>query len=613
MSLSTEEMNSYFEELKADAMMEQGTYSSAHLAFESVVLKQISDLIDIEEPVIADCVLTSKDNRILGQIHGYALSANKEVLHLFYALYDSTTEIQTKNNSDCQTAISRVQGFCQKAMQNVHGDFDPESNEYAALKHIYDNRSNFKTVNIVLLTNSLTKDISVKKYRISEKVVLLDVWDLKRIYDNTHSLGDHMVIDVDFESEAFNNYRIPFIQMESTQYGYKCIQALLPARLLYQLYEHYNTNLLYSNVRFFLGLKKKGPNQNMLNTLRKKNEMFLAYNNGITALAKGVETVCIGDKKNITETDNNSSSQYITMGFLKKILDFRIVNGGQTTATIFTAKKIRKTEDKVNLMGVFIQAKIIICDNIDDLAADITKSTNFQNQVKAGEFTVSNKFNMEMENLSRRMFIPTKPTEHSFWYYERLKGQYDEERKKCKTKLEITIFEKSKPKKCKFSKEEIAKIWLSWEQRPYEAVKGATTAYTTYMNENSNRIPDEKYYRETIALLIIYRYLLNREGAREYRNGKATVVAYTIAMLKRQSFSNFNLDKMWKDQDLSSELKSKLNELSDQIFNILNNGASALDTTVLSYGKTKAAFENVERQINFTVNELPGEYMIKSI
>lgn len=613
MSTFNDQLTDFSKELLSEAMFQQGLYRQPFLAFEAAILDKISDLLDIEEPIIADCIISSQDNKILGEIHGYAMSTNSEVLHLFYSIYDSASEISTKNNSDCQAAINRAQGFYRKAIQNTHDEYPRASMNYNALKYIYDNSKTFKTVNIVLLTNGLARDISIKTIRINDKNVLLDVWDLKRIYDNTHSLSDHLVIDVDFESDLYKSYKIPFIQMESNQYGYKCIQALLPARLLYQLYERYNTNLLYNNVRYFLGLKKKGPNQSMLMTLRNNNEMFLAYNNGITALARDIDAIPLGEKKEITETGNTSSSQYITMGFLKKLYDFRIVNGGQTTATIFSAKQMgmssKKSEDKVNLMGVFVQAKIIISDKIEELSSGITKSTNFQNQVKAGEFSASNSFNRKMEQLSRTLYIPTKPTEHTFWYYERLKGQYDEERKRITTRVDQSVFEKTNPKKWKFSKEEMAKVWMSWKHRPHDAVKGATTTYMSYMKDimDSQYIPDEKYFHATVSLLMIYRYLLNREGAKSYGNGKATTVAYTMAMLNYLTFERFNLEKIWERQEITLNTKTFLNELSDSIFHLLGQGASALNSTILSYGKNKTAYENVKRNIEMSISGIQSD------
>lgn len=216
--------------------------------------------------------------------------------------------------------INRPQGFYDQAVRCAYSDVDSSSSEYRALRFIYDNVHKFNSVNIVVLSNYIINNLTVKKVRIV-KPLFHDTWDLKKLYANTHSMSDHMAIDIDFSSDEYKRYKIPFIQMESSQYGYKCIQAMIPAKLLCQLYERYNTNLLYNNVRYFLGLKgtkEKKPNVAMLDTLRKKNEMFLAYNNGITALAKGIDSFNDTERTDITDLESSSYSQYISMGILKK-------------------------------------------------------------------------------------------------------------------------------------------------------------------------------------------------------------------------------------------------------------------------------------------------------
>jgi hypothetical protein len=68
--------------------------------------------------------------------------------------------------------------------------------------------------------------------------------------------------------------------------------------------------------------------------------MFLPYNNGITATAENVETMII---------DNQL--------YLTKLLDFQIVNGGQTTASLFHTQKKFKDAD---LSNVFVQMKLTV-------------------------------------------------------------------------------------------------------------------------------------------------------------------------------------------------------------------------------------------------------------
>lgn len=602
-----EDLNSYALTLIEDSQMVMDEFQTPEMAFTASTLDKIEDLLDCNEIVKEHCRLTKTNGNVIGEIHAYAMSTNGEVLYLFFTYYNPSRDVKTKSNSDCQMAFNRAQGFYNAAIRGVYKDLDSNSPEYRAAKFIYgDKGQNIQSVNIVVLSNYIINNPYIKKIKIASKPVFIDVWDLRKIYSNTHSMSDHIAIDIDFESEEYSRYKIPFIQMESSEhYEYKCILAMFPAKLIYQLYERYNTNLLYSNVRYFLGLKgtkEKKPNVAMLETLRKENEMFLAYNNGITALAHGISSETIGDKTDITDPDSKSNSQYITMGILKKISDFRIINGGQTTAVIFNAKNISKNttdpEKKVNLLGVYVQVKLIISENIEKISGKITRTSNFQNNIKVSDFSVSNPFNTTLEKLSRNIIAPNKNNEPTYWFFERLRGQYDEIKKKINTKADKEYFEFQFPKKRKFTKEEVAKVWTNWDLRPFDSVKGASTTYTFFMNDINKRgfVPDEVYYQKTVALLIIYKFLMSRPENKSYTNGKATVVAYAMALLSKLTSQTFDLLKTWQNQGLSDNTKIFLNKLCDIVYQKLSLGAQALNTSILSYGKTKAAFENISQQ-----------------
>lgn len=595
-----EEMSGFVATLVEDSQLLMDEYSTPVMAFTASILEKIEDLFDCKEITKEHCVLTKSNGNITGEIHAYAESTNGEVLYLFYADYNPSHEIKTKSNTECQTALSRLQGFYNASIRCAYDSLDTLSHEYTASKFIYDNVHNYQSVNLVILSNYIINNLALRRQTIASKPVYTDVWDLKKLYGNMHSLSDHISIDIDFESEEYSRYKIPFIQMESTQYKYKCIQAMFPAKLLYQLYEKHNTNLLYNNVRYFLGLKgqkTKQPNVAMLDTLRKENEMFLAYNNGITALAKGIESELVGDKKDVTDPESKTSTQYITMGMLKKILDFRIINGGQTTAVIYNAKNLgRATNDadkKVNLIGVFVQVKLIISDDIEKISGNITLSSNFQNKVKYSDFSVSNEFNTKMEELSRNIIIPNKNNEPLYWFYERLRGQYDEMKKRLHIKADKDYFDYRFPKNRKFTKEDVAKVWSCWNQYPFDAVKGASTTYGTFMKSIVERgyVPDENYYKQTIALLIIYKFLMSRPENKGYANGKATVVAYALSMLAYVSSSRFNLIKVWETQDISDGTKIFLNTICNKIYQTLDDQSRRISSSILSYGKSKAAYE----------------------
>lgn len=610
---------SFVTSLLEDTQFKMDEYQTPEMAFTAVALEKIVELLDCTDPIIEHCILTKTNGDVTGEIHAYAESMNGEVLYLFYTDYNPIPEVRTKSNTQCQSLINRPQGFYNQAVRFAHNDVDSSSPEYRALRFIYDNVQKFNTVNIVILSNYIINNLTAKKITVV-KPLFTDTWDLKKLYANTHSMSDHLAIDIDFESDDYKRYKIPFIQMESSQYGYKCIQAMFPAKLLYQLYERYNTNLLYNNVRYFLGLKgtrDKKPNVAMLDTLRKENEMFLAYNNGITALAKGIESFDDTERTDVTDPDSTSSTQYISMGLLKKIVDFRIINGGQTTAVIFNAKNLSNnttdTSKKVSLLGVYVQLKMIVSDNIERISGNIALSSNFQNKVQYSDFTVSNEFNTKFEQLSRNILIPNANNEPTHWFFERLKGQYDEEFKKRRTKQDKEYFEFCFPKKKKFTKEDVARVWSNWNQMPFDTVKGATTMYVAFMKSIVERgfIPDEDYYKKTIALLIIYRYLLSRPDNRNYANGKASVIAYAMAIMSSQTFGRFDFNKVWKNQEISDNTKIYLDSLCNKIYALFQDKVSSIGTTLLSYGKTKPAYDFIISQPLEVDHNLLNEDLLK--
>lgn len=325
----------------------------------------------------------------------------------------------------------------------------------------------------------------------------------------------------------------------------------------------------------------------------------------------------LGDKQDITNPeDKNQASQYISMGYIRKICDFRIINGGQTTATIFAGRNYNKgtSSSNVNLRGVFVQVKLIISDKIETLAGKIAKSSNFQNKVSLSDFSVGNPFNTTLESLSRSIDVPNTNNDHTFWFYERLKGQYDESKKSIHAKYDKELFESKFPPKKKFTKEDVAKVWCSWDGFPYDAVKGASTAYGAFMKRIDDRklIPDNVFYKKTVALIIIYRFLFSRPENKLYANAKATVVAYTLAMLSHSTANLFDLIKVWENQNLSNNTKIYLNALSDKIFSHIEEKAKELNTSVLSYGKTKLAYEDLYKSIFVSESSLLKDELIES-
>lgn len=554
-------------------------------AFTQYVIDGIAEKTGVDEHYALHCQVTDRKNRVLGEIYGYGISANKEVLTLYYSIYDPTLKESTViTTNDFDRGINRMQGFYDLCIRGTHIGMNEDLPEYEVLKFVYDNLSSIVTVRLCLLTNSLINKYKIKRIRIDGKNVMADVWDINKICANLNSESDHVAIDIDFVNEdRYKTYQLPYIEMNSERYGYKCLSTMFPAKLLYKLYEDHNTGLLMNNVRYFLGFKrgKDDTNSGMRKTLRDQNEMFLAYNNGITAIARDIEVTPNKGETKLENEEGAYANDFISTGIINKIFDFQIVNGGQTTASIFTAKK---TEREINLLGVYVMVKLIVLDEgSKNKITDISRYSNTQNKVKYADYSSNNNFNTEMERLSRKTLIPNSNNEPIFWFYERVRGQYKFELNNRNLKSNQEAFKRMFHPGRKFDKELLGKVWLSWDGAPYTAVKGSTECYSAFLAtiDDGKYAPDESYFKQSVALLIMYKHLIAHAKSKEYGSAKAPVAAYTMAYLNYITLGNIDLLKIWELQEIPERFAVALDNLCDRV-------KAELDVSARSNGKSVA-------------------------
>ena len=129
-------------------------------------------------------------------------------------------------------------------------------------------------------------------------------------------------------------------------------------------------------------------NAGIRNTIRTEPEHFLAYNNGISITAERVEL----------EPGKNGTLE------LTAIHDLQIVNGGQTTASIFTAWR----KEKADLSRLFVAAKITVVPKhlIDEFVPFISRYANSQNKVNEADFAANDTFHVSVEKASRATWAP---------------------------------------------------------------------------------------------------------------------------------------------------------------------------------------------------------------
>ncbi|MFZ2652988.1 MAG: AIPR family protein [Burkholderiaceae bacterium] len=134
----------------------------------------------------------------------------------------------------------------------------------------------------------------------------------------------------------------------------QAIVGAVPASELARWYEKYGNQLFEGNVRLFIGQRKGGINEKMIETAINRDGHFWALNNGITIVAESFEGV----------TEEKYKLRY-----------FSVVNGCQTTVSL--AKAIEESDEaaKAQVLVRVVAAK-------KALLTDIVRYNNTQNPVK---------------------------------------------------------------------------------------------------------------------------------------------------------------------------------------------------------------------------------------
>lgn len=585
-------------------------------AFANCIVERLKDQLGIENYVNVYDLVKSITGSVLGEIYGYAISENKEVLTLIYSLYNDhiSNGVETITNSDFQVAPNRLQGYYQQCLNGSIAERITQDSLLFELSELLHEKpvkrgpgrpslqtpNELVTVRLLILSNSFVKGATIKKHRIKGRSVQIEIYDISKLYQLCNTESDHQNIDIVFGNDYGEyNYKIPYIEMHAFQVGYKCFLTMFPGKLLQNLYQEYNTNLLLNNVRYFLGFKgseKNNANIGIQKTLREEKHMFLAYNNGIVALSNNVETVDEGEMTKVDSTDMRNDC--VSTGIISAIRDFQIVNGGQTTAALFNAKRFN-TGDPISLLGVYVPVKIIVINEDDrktkEVAANITKFSNSQSKVKYADFSASNPYNMAMQELSRKIHTQNG----TYWYYERLRGQYDQELARKNSKEEQQLFKAMFDKKERFFRKELlAKVWKCYQDTPYDVVKGEGTNYDIFLKYvvEKNIQPDEVYYKKTIGLLVLWNFIYNMPEVKNQSNCRAPLTAYTMAYMLNNRGREFDLLQLWEKQSVDDNLIEFILRLSRAMLFMLNKIAEESQKSVLSCSKSVGTYDEIKRR-----------------
>ena len=503
------------------------------------------------------------------KVNGYNIQEDEGRLDLFISIYTQNASPATIRKENVESSFNQLLTFLSKAYAGYHKSIEEASPVFDLVQSIYTLRFQFTNIRFFLFTDGLTTLQEITKLKSHQKQIIeginysFNIWDLRRTQRCVMSGQKREAIEIDFQADY--DFIIPCLAMPASQSDYSAYVAIIPGEILYKIYAEYGARLLERNVRSFLQAKGK-VNKGIRKTILKEPHRFLAYNNGISATAESVKLVSLAN-----------GSQAIA-----GIRDFQIVNGGQTTASIYQAVK----KDKADISGIYVQTKLTVVDRdqIDEIVPLISRYANNQNKVSEADFSANDPFHIRIEELSRTVWAPTTDgtQQQTRWFYERARGQYTDAKNRELTPARQKLFTKTHPPTQKFTKTDLAKFEHTWDQFPHIVSLGAQknfSRFTLRLAEQAKFEPDETYFRNLIAKGILFKSTEKIVDRQKFGGYRANIVTYTIAYLNFINEKNIDLNWIWRYQSIQTDLEQVISIVSRKVYEAIANSSEGRNVT----------------------------------
>jgi hypothetical protein len=291
----------------------------------------------------------------------------------------------------------------------------------------------------------------------------------------------------------------------------------------------------------------------------------MAFNNGIVILADEMALGTLGDGS-------------AGISWLKGL---QIVNGGQTTASIYFAKK--RFPNDVDLSKVRVPAKIIIMKIKDPtmeeaLVSDISRFANTQNTVRQSDLSANKPFHVDVENLSLSVYCPDMVGR---WFYERATGSYNTLlAREGSTPAKLKALKEAIPPARKITKTDLAKFINAWDKKPDIVSKGSQKNFDNFMATLDSSESDVPMFKPTAAdyKAMISKAKIFKETQKlvrpMFQAFQANVAAYTVSLLSEKLGSKLDLEKIWLKQALSPELLAQIGVWANEVNEVLHKTAN---------------------------------------
>ncbi len=525
----------------------EGPFPSEELVFAELVMEHIAEAGICETATI--CHWSGKIGNAKLRITGYVLSSDGTALDLFVTHYFGTKEPSRLIDSIATaTASEGIRFLFRAADGKLEAKIDPTHPVRNLVATIRSHWDDLDRLRVFVITDGITKTKRFSNKEVHNKNVAIEAMDMERLFRHTEGKPRE-----ELSLSLIQSYGspLPCVHVPDPDADYEYALTAIPGQIIRDLYLRFGSRLLEANVRTFLGARR-AVNKGIAETLRKEPEHFLAFNNGL---------VLVCDEAAFERAEDGN----LGLSFLKGL---QIVNGGQTTSSIYFASRDDPT---IDLSHVMIPAKIIILKGSDDearehLISNVSRYANSQNAVRMSDLSANRPIHVQFEKLANDTWCPDGATR---WFYERAAGAYNVMLlREGRTPAQRRKLKEMTPPKRKLTKNDLAKYHEAWRGKPNQVAMAGEKNFAAFMaalDHDPSIVPnplDSRWFRTMIAKVILFKaiesMIKTKEAKEVFRQGWVNIATYVVSVTSDRLGDRLDLEQIWIRQGISAGLRDHL-------------------------------------------------------
>ena len=525
----------FLNQLRNDASLNQNDVDDE---FVNTTLNMLEEMGELTDPYLFSCDMRGLRGRAMA-FDAYSYDDADSSIVLLISDFQNSVEKTTLTNTRIDELYGRMRYFIEEAYAGNIRKYCDDSDPIIDVAKEFKRRVGINSLNtevlkfkFYIITNSVlsTQVKNIKKEDVLGRPVELNLWTMERFYQSMLS-STNETIQIHCQDYGINGIQCLKANLGNNN-AYDSYMAIVPGAFLAKIYLDHGSRLLEGNVRAFLSVRGKVNKKIRETIIGRHPENFFTYNNGISVVAHSIQLS--PDKSKIVAFNN-----------------FQIINGGQTTASLASAKVKKEVKDE-NLNKIYVPMKLTVLNIEDDMTEDeevkyqdivqkISKSANCQNPVSDADFFSNDPFHVTMETLSlKHLAPPVNGNPHqTTWYYERSKGRWEQEQMKM-TEAQREKYKAKNPKNQVVKKEKLAKCLNTVYMNPHVVCEGSANNMKAFANtieqmyEKDKDSINEFFFKKSIAAVILFDStdrIVNKAPWYPKGGNKAQIVPYTIARI----------------------------------------------------------------------------------